>query len=360
MNCGMPLVINRSRVRLGKTGQLAKMDTKGRNSTAFQKIVNLLPFITNGFSFSNVLGYGSHAVVLTATSQATGEKFAAKIVPIGNAYAEQQKKTVEAEIKALERLSNKSIIKYYESFDFRECKFIILELCTRGTLKDYISTNGVLEGEQLIKSMREMLIALNACHEAGVAHRDLKPGNIFIADDNHLVLADFGFAFVREGETEISDEYIGTLVYRAPELIRSTPYNPYKADIWALGVAFYVLARGELPWENYSSDAIRESILRGLGEALDGLPRDVKAVISAMMRMDATERPTAAEVLEMPLFTRAPHKHIPHCISLMQQHTIARSAFNFRKVPGVASSLTRKPQIVIPIVQRSPEKDLTT
>ena len=95
---------------------------------------------------------------------------------------------------------------------------------------------------------------LNAIHNAGYAHRDLKFENVLFGKNFELKIADFGFAtFFGEDSEVLNKTRIGTVGYMSPELCSSTTYNAIKADIWAAGICLFILKARNPPWTRAST-----------------------------------------------------------------------------------------------------------
>lgn len=93
--------------------------------------------------------------------------------------------------------------------------------------------------------------ALDHCHNQGIAHRDLKPENIFLDENFNLLLADFGFAGPIHGrdDTGLLKTRLGTKSYRAPEINEGKPYIGSQADLFSMGVIFFVAVMGHFPFK---------------------------------------------------------------------------------------------------------------
>ena len=135
-----------------------------------------------------------------------------------------------------------------------------------------------------------------------------RSGNIFIDDNNRPLLADFGNSYImpKNGLESIDNvlitDYNGTLMYRAPEVISETPFNPFKADIWSLGLTFYVMITGSEPWDTFSIDAIRNSIIRANVTFPTDTNEVLMKIIMSMLSLDPNNRPSAMELLASPIF----------------------------------------------------------
>lgn len=98
---------------------------------------------------------------------------------------------------------------------------------------------------------RQLLDSIKFCHDNGIAHRDLKLENVMIDSNFKLFLVDFGLAAINHLAQEkfIVAEYVGSENYTAPEVLRRTPYNPFLADVWSMGIILFCNLFGQYPWD---------------------------------------------------------------------------------------------------------------
>ncbi len=145
---------------------------------------------------------------------------------------------------------HQNIIKLYYSFDNIDYYFIAMELMRGGTLRDFITASYAddkrhyfLRDSECAEIMTGVVEGVEYLHSKSIIHKDLKPDNIMFAlqgDLSSIKLGDFGFS----KETEYrSNEYCGTYIYMAPEIIKKKPYTE-KIDIWALGIIMYIMGSG--------------------------------------------------------------------------------------------------------------------
>ena len=92
---------------------------------------------------------------------------------------------------------------------------------------------------------RQILEAMNHCHQRGICHRDLKPENILIDDENNVKVIDFGFS---ASSNDKLNSHCGTPPFMAPEITKKGLYNGRQTDIWALGVLLYLMLVGKFPF----------------------------------------------------------------------------------------------------------------
>ena len=148
-----------------------------------------------------------------------------------------------------------------------------------------------------------MLDAIYYCHSNNIAHRDIKPDNIFIDHYNHIKLADFGFAKQFDDNTK-STERCGSLNFIAPEMIQCQEIDPFKVDIWALGITFFFMSTGLYPFKGNSREELKEAILYGdLNYSNCNVDPRIRFLIGKMTAKNPVSRPTADKLLKLPIFT---------------------------------------------------------
>lgn len=248
------------------------------------------------------LGQGSFGSVCKAMRKADQKIVAIK--EISYMQMDQKKKQMLInEVNALRMIHNDHVVGYYDRIVVREKKlmYIVMEYCEKGDLQQLIrktrADNDRIPESAIWQVLTDMCVALDACHygPTKMIHRDIKPGNIFIAGNGHVKLGDFGLA--REIDDGAASTYAGTPPYMSPELISHQPYDE-KSDIWALGCVLFELADLHLPF-NGSNEVITQLIQTGpLRRIPDMYSDDLFEVISSMMRKKPAERPTVKQLLE--------------------------------------------------------------
>ena len=156
------------------------------------------------------------------------------------------------EVSALVKLDHENIIRCYDYFNAQNYFFILLEYCKEGTLENLIESNPQYVRENMWDFANQIISALVYSHEKGICHLDLKPGNILVHQAKKLKLADFGLCYMfKEDEKFDIANYNplnlnrrGSPQYMAPEVYKKSEegYDPFKADIWSLGVLLYNIA----------------------------------------------------------------------------------------------------------------------
>ena len=150
-----------------------------------------------------------------------------------------------------------------------------------------------------------MLSALSAAHDAGIIHRDIKPGNVLLTDTGMPKVSDFGIAKTAEASTAtVTGELLATPAYLAPERMRGEPASP-ASDLYAVGVLLYESLSGTRPFQGDTPIAILDAVARGNATPLSSirpdLPDAIVAVVERSMAIDPASRFASAAEMETAL-----------------------------------------------------------
>ncbi|GGZ57801.1 serine/threonine protein kinase [Streptomyces bluensis] len=204
----------------------------------------------------------------------------------------------DAEARAAARINHSAVVTVHDVLDHDNRPWIVMELVEGASLADAVKERGRVEPQEAARIGLWVLRALSAAHAAGVLHRDVKPGNVLLAEDGRVLLTDFGIAQV-EGDTTLTKtgEIVGSVDYIAPERVRGQ--DPGRAsDLWALGATLYTAVEGKSPFR-------RTTPLTTMQAVVDEDPAEpahagpLGPVITALLRKDPAERPGLAEAEQM-------------------------------------------------------------
>jgi len=231
-------------------------------------------------------------------------------------YEELRLRTMR-EARAAARLNHPNVIGVHDVVEVGRRPWIVMEYVPSRSLFDIIRKDGPLPPDRAATIGLALLAALQAAHSAGVLHRDVKPGNVLLAEDGRVVLSDFGLASFDTGEGAVTRPglVLGSPQYVAPERARDGISSP-EADLWSLGATLYAAVEGHAPYARASAMATltalateppRPPVRAGpLRAVLDGLlqkdPRTrlQPAQVKVMLQRAAAGRGSAPRRLPIP------------------------------------------------------------
>lgn len=263
--------------------------------------------IAGRYRLLSPLGEGGMGTVWRARDEVLQREVAVKEVraPAGLPGSEVERlyARLEREAWAAARISHRNVVTVYDVAAQDGRPWIVMELVRGVALSDLLDAEGPLAPRRVAGIGAEVLSALRAAHAAGVLHRDVKPGNVLMANDGRIVLTDFGIATV-EGTSALTmtGEVIGSPEFLAPE--RALGRNPGpESDLWSLGVLLYAAVEGNSPFRQNTP----LSTLRAIVDEPLPAPRragPLAPVIEGLLAKDPAER-TRADTAEQELRTIA-------------------------------------------------------
>ncbi|XP_015037191.2 mitogen-activated protein kinase kinase kinase 4 isoform X2 [Drosophila pseudoobscura] len=251
------------------------------------------------------IGQGRFGKVYTAVNNNTGELMAMKEIAIQPGETRALKNVAE-ELKILEGIKHKNLVRYYGIEVHREELLIFMELCSEGTLESLVEMTAGLPEVVARRFTAQLLSGVSELHKHGIVHRDIKTANIFLVDgSNSLKLGDFGSAVKIQAHTTVPGElqgYVGTQAYMAPEVFTKTNSDGHgrAADIWSVGCVVVEMASGKRPWAQFDSN-FQIMFKVGMGEkpqAPESLSQEGHDFVGHCLQHDPKQRLTAMELLE--------------------------------------------------------------
>ena len=261
-----------------------------------------LPFVINEYTFTTLIGKGGFAEVYLVTHNRYQRQFVAKVMTIHSAKGDDWR-VFESEVSALSELDHPNIVRLYDHFQVGDQFYLILQCCSGGSLHEEIRRSRGLTMGRFVQVGRQVVSALRYCHEKGIAHRDIKPGNILIDEYGGVKLADFGLS-LRTVAGQMHKRFGGSFVYTAPEIFEKKLHDPMPGDVWALGVVFAMMATGKSPWPCESVGGLKKLVSQGNYHLRKQVPEIISNLISRMIVVDPSKRMTMRQLSEHSLFAR--------------------------------------------------------
>jgi hypothetical protein len=257
--------------------------------------------IVAGYRVDSVLGEGGMAVVYRATQLSLNRIVALKLLApeLGEDPAFRERFRREGQLQA--SLDHLHIVPVYEAGPSEHGLFLAMRLVVGSTLKELILA-GELEPRRSLRLLAQAAQALDAAHEAGLIHRDVKPQNILIGGGDHVYLADFGLIKAPdEDRLTGTGQFMGTIDYVAPEQIQGEAATA-ASDCYSLTAVLFECLTNEVPFPRPSEVATLHAQVTAppprVTERRPDLPAALDDVIAAGMAKDPTQRPTSgAELL---------------------------------------------------------------
>ncbi|MEV8535996.1 serine/threonine-protein kinase [Streptomyces sp. NPDC051211] len=276
--------------------------------------------LANRYRLAEPIGRGGMGKVWRAHDELLHRTVAVKELTAGLYVAEADRAVLHArtqkEARAAARIAHPAVVTVHDVFEHDDRPWIVMEFIDGPSLADAAKAAGRIEPREAARIGLHVLGALRAAHAVGVLHRDVKPGNVLLAKDGRVLLTDFGIAAI-EGDTSITrtGELVGSIDYLAPERVTGGAPDP-ASDLWSLGATLYTAVEARSPFRRTSPISSLQAVVNDEPPP----PRQagaLGAVITALLRKDPAQRPSAAEAERMLLEAmegrepKAAHAYVP-------------------------------------------------
>lgn len=211
-------------------------------------------FIQDRYEIISKIGSGGMADVYKAKDHTLNRFVAVKVLKPEFRKDRGFISKFRVEAQSAAGLAHPNIVNVYDVGEDNGISFIVMELVEGITLKEYIEKKGRLAVREATSIAIQVSMGLQAAHNNGIVHRDVKPQNIIISTDGKVKVTDFGIARVATSNT-ISSNVMGSVHYSSPEQARGG-YSDYKSDIYSLGITMYEMLTGHVPFDGDTTVAI--------------------------------------------------------------------------------------------------------
>ncbi|XP_032882981.1 MAP/microtubule affinity-regulating kinase 3 isoform X8 [Amblyraja radiata] len=194
-------------------------------------------------------------------------------------------------------LNHSNIVKLFEVIETEKTLYLVMEYASGGEVFDYLVAHGRMKEKEARAKFRQIVSAVQYCHQKQIVHRDLKAENLLLDADMNIKIADFGFS----NEFTIGnklDTFCGSPPYAAPELFQGKKYDGPEVDVWSLGVILYTLVSGSLPFDGQNLKELRERVLRGKYRIPFYMSTDCENLLKRFLVLNPSKRGTLEQIMK--------------------------------------------------------------
>ncbi|XP_074385115.1 inactive serine/threonine-protein kinase PLK5-like isoform X2 [Zonotrichia albicollis] len=265
-----------------------------------------------------LLGEGTFGRCYQVTEVTSGRRYAAKVIPRARLAAAGVGDRVERERELQCRLRHPHIVRLHGHFADGGHLYLLLELCSRGSLAAILRARGRLTEPEVRYYLRQLLSALRYLHGHGLVHRDLKPSNFLVTERMRVKIGDLGLAQRAARPGRRWGALCGTPAYLAPEVLERRGHAE-PADVWALGCAVYTALTGHAPFQARHRPELFRRIRSARYPPPPGLSGPARALIALMLQREPAARPGPARLLQHPFLTQG---FTPHTLPPRACHSV--------------------------------------
>ncbi|KAM9356441.1 MAP/microtubule affinity-regulating kinase 3a isoform 2-T2 [Pholidichthys leucotaenia] len=270
--------------RSGRTG------VRSRSSEEPQQ-----PHVGN-YRLLKTIGKGNFAKVKLARHMLTGREVAIKIIDKTQLNPNSLQKLFR-EVRIMKILNHPNIVKLFEVIETERTLYLVMEYASGGEVFDYLVAHGRMKEKEARAKFRQIVSAVQYCHQKHIVHRDLKAENLLLDADMNIKIADFGFSNEFTLGNKL-DTFCGSPPYAAPELFQGKKYDGPEVDVWSLGVILYTLVSGSLPFDGQNLKELRERVLRGKYRIPFYMSTDCENLLKRFLVLNPAKRGTLEQIMK--------------------------------------------------------------
>lgn len=250
--------------------------------------------IANRYQILSLIGQGGMADVYRAKDKILDRVVAIKVLRSKLSEDPMVLVRFQREASAASRLSHPNVVDIYDVGEYEGMHYIVMEYVRGRTLKQLIMQRGALNFKEALDIMKQLVSAVVAAHQKNIIHRDIKPQNVLIKDDGTIKITDFGIAVASDSvQLTLNNAVMGSAHYLAPETAQGKEPTE-QVDIYSLGIVFYELLTGTVPFKGQTPTEIAIQHLRVsmpyVRDFNPGIPQSVENIILKATAKDPEER----------------------------------------------------------------------
>ncbi|XP_021429894.1 MAP/microtubule affinity-regulating kinase 3a isoform X16 [Oncorhynchus mykiss] len=272
------------------TTRSVRSGVRTRNSGADEQ-----PHVGN-YRLLKTIGKGNFAKVKLARHILTGREVAIKIIDKTQLNPNSLQKLFR-EVRIMKLLNHPNIVKLFEVIETERTLYLVMEYASGGEVFDYLVAHGRMKEKEARAKFRQIVSAVQYCHQKHIVHRDLKAENLLLDADMNIKIADFGFSNEFTMGNKL-DTFCGSPPYAAPELFQGKKYDGPEVDVWSLGVILYTLVSGSLPFDGQNLKELRERVLRGKYRIPFYMSTDCENLLKRFLVLNPAKRGTFEQIMK--------------------------------------------------------------
>uniref|UniRef100_A0A2R8MTM7 non-specific serine/threonine protein kinase n=1 Tax=Callithrix jacchus TaxID=9483 RepID=A0A2R8MTM7_CALJA len=188
-------------------------------------------------------------------------------------------------------------VKLFEVIETEKTLYLVMEYASGGEVFDYLVAHGRMKEKEARAKFRQIVSAVQYCHQKCIVHRDLKAENLLLDGDMNIKIADFGFSNEFTVGNKL-DTFCGSPPYAAPELFQGKKYDGPEVDVWSLGVILYTLVSGSLPFDGQNLKELRERVLRGKYRIPFYMSTDCENLLKKLLVLNPIKRGSLEQIMK--------------------------------------------------------------
>ncbi|KAM4611694.1 serine/threonine-protein kinase MARK2-like isoform 2-T2 [Polymixia lowei] len=252
------------------------------------------PHIGN-YRLLKTIGKGNFAKVKLARHVLTSKEVAVKIIDKTQLNSSSLQKLFR-EVRIMKLLNHPNIVKLFEVIETEKTLYLVMEYASGGEVFDYLVAHGRMKEKEARAKFRQIVSAVQYCHQKCIVHRDLKAENLLLDADMNIKIADFGFSNEFTLGNKL-DTFCGSPPYAAPELFQGKKYDGPEVDVWSLGVILYTLVSGSLPFDGQNLKELRERVLRGKYRIPFYMSTDCENLLKKFLILNPSKRGSLEQIM---------------------------------------------------------------
>lgn len=255
----------------------------------------------HSFDIIEEIGAGSFGHVYKVIKKDTQKTYALKVLSKAMLRSKKQLKYAIAECKILKSIRHPFIIPLHWAFQTPGHLFMTLEYCLNGDFSLILQHARYLSVPLSKFYIAETILAIEHLHSLDIVYRDLKPQNILVDEDGHILLADFGLAKENVTVDTPAMSFCGSPAYLPPEILAATgAWKP--ADVYCIGVNLYEMLVGQPPFYTENITVLYQRISKSRLKFPESIDVDAKDLIQQLMNRNPEERPTIQQAKQHRFF----------------------------------------------------------